>query len=299
MGHSNLYTIMREAKYPLAPHNEAISMSSHHSSVTNIHELHADPSNHSQLYKIMREAKAPSTTHPHINNTNLTQSSSTHSSLTNISSEPHQPSKPNLQHYDFTTMTSSNISQPTPQQHYDVPHSNLNTIMKEVKEHEVSRPNSFVETKKMAPILPTQTQELNHSNLYTIMKEAKYPIGSAPTSSQSNLTNITKATTLPNQNFVQELGHSNLYTIMKEAKYPVAATSSSRSSLNRPSNLGQEFVQEHGHSNLYTVMKEAKTSSARTTTSSTNIGVMLNFYIYIDDFKFKPQTSFKKKTYQV
>ena len=164
--------------------------------------------------------------------------------------------------------------------------------MKEVKEHEVSRPNSFVETKKMAPILPTQTQELNHSNLYTIMKEAKYPIGSAPTSSQSNLTNITKATTLPNQNFVQELGHSNLYTIMKEAKYPVAATSSSRSSLNRPSNLGQEFVQEHGHSNLYTVMKEAKTSSARTTTSSTNIGVMLNFYIYIDDFKFKPQTSF-------
>ena len=291
MGHSNLYTIMKEAKYPVATVANTATSTSTHSSTSNIHELQVDPSNHSHLYKVMREAK---TTYP-MSNTNLTQSSSTHSSLTNISLEQ-QPSKPPPQHYDFTTMINSNISQ-QPQQ---IPHSNLHTIMKEIKDHELAstiptttntRPSSYIEsTKKMAPVLPSQSkpQELGHSNLYTIMKEAKYPIGSDSSVSPS-ITNI-EANKVNHHDFVQELGHSNLYTIMKEAKYHVATTtttttsSSSRSSITNANNTAaqnQEFIHEQGHSNLYTVMKEAKISAARVATSNENVIVMFNFFKFL------------------
>jgi hypothetical protein len=235
MGHSNLYTIMKEAKYPI--------VASTHSSTNNINEFPVEPG-HSQLYKIMSEAKYPVSA-------NLT-TSSTHSSLTNISSEP---SKPSPQHYDFTTMTTIG-QQPQPQ--HVASHSNLYTIMKEVKDHEAAAAPSSTSTvisretnKKMAPHLPPQ---------------------SVNSSSSSSL----------NQNFTPELGHSNLYTIMKEAKYPVAAASTTHSSITNvnptvaAANLNRDFVNEQGHSNLYTVMKEAKESSAGAN-KNINVAVISHF----------------------
>ena len=238
MGHSNLYTIMKEAKYP--------SAASTHSSTNNINEFPVEPG-HSQLYKIMREAKYPVST-------NLT-TSSTHSSLTNISSEP---SKPTPQHYDFTTKMTTIGQQPQPLPQHEASHTNLYTIMKEVKDHEAA-----------AAVAPSSSS----STATVISREANKKM--APHLPPQSVNNISSSSSL-NQNFTPELGHSNLYTIMKEAKYPVH--SNVNPNVTAAANQNRDFLNEQGHSNLYTVMKEAKDSSA-VANKNINLVVITHFLI--------------------